>query len=165
MYWWTDYKDPNANVKGVGAMGMLKLSSYSGIPEIRRSYYNFNPYKSDNTLEWYSSGSRGNLGLATAAASFEGLSGSARVTTQGQYIKLYLPKANGYVFQGNQYVKTIGLSKVAHGVGVFSFWYGVATDGIASYNYVKNPTSNNKVHPGKAAVNTVFGITGTWEDY
>ncbi|MDR3026168.1 DUF6443 domain-containing protein [Chryseobacterium sp.] len=163
---WTYAMPPvelSGNKSGWAAQFRSHMDRYaSNVPEIRQSYYNFHPYQPDNKLDWYSSGSRANLGLATAAASFEGLSGSARITTQGQYIKLYLPRANGYVFQGNQYVKTIGLSKVAHGVGVFSFWYGVATDGIASYNYVKNPTSNNKVHPGKAAINTIFGIAGTW---
>ncbi|RTZ48473.1 RHS repeat-associated core domain-containing protein (plasmid) [Chryseobacterium arthrosphaerae] len=63
LMWWTNYDDPDPNVKGIGMLSMLKLSSYSDIPEIRQSYYNFNPYKPDNTPEWYGFGGRANWGL------------------------------------------------------------------------------------------------------
>ncbi|UKB85374.1 hypothetical protein LF887_07040 [Chryseobacterium sp. MEBOG06] len=160
MYWWTTYKDPNTGVKGIGVLEMLNLRSYSGMPEIRQSYHNFNPYKPDNTPEWYGFGGRANWVLATAAASLENFAGEARVTTTGSSIKLYRPNANGNVFIKNAYTKTIGLSKIGQGLGKYSFYLGVAMDVYGVKTFYEDPTSPNAVHPGKAGLNTVMGYVG-----
>ena len=162
LKWWTDYDDPNEGVIGIGALGMLKLSN-SSIPEIRRSYYNFNPYRSDNTPEWYSFGGRANWGLGAGAVALNKLSGQNRITSVGSSIKLYRPNANGNIFIKNQYVKTIGLSRVGTLLGYGSYGLGLVMDVRGVYNYYDNPNSSNVVHPAKAGLNTVmstYGLTG-----
>lgn len=159
MSWWTGGAAGDANTSQEMIAHMLNLNR-SGVPEIRQSYYNFNPYRPDNTPEWYSFGGRGNWGIATGAASLEHFSGQARVTTTGSSIKLYRPNANGNVFIKNAYTKTTGLSKIGSSIGTASFFLGVAFDGIGVLNYMNDPSSSNSVHPNKAALNTVMGYVG-----
>nr|WP_315031170.1 DUF6443 domain-containing protein [uncultured Chryseobacterium sp.] len=161
---WTNTLPPidlKGNKSGWAAQFRNHMEKYaSNIPEIRQSYYNFNPYKPDNTPEWYGFGGRANWGIATAAASLENFSGSARVTTYGSSLKLYRPNINGNVFIKNQYTRTMGISRIGTSIGTASFFLGVAFDGIGVLNYVDNPNSLNAVHPGKAGFNTVMGYIG-----
>ncbi|MCS4300649.1 RHS repeat-associated protein [Chryseobacterium sp. BIGb0232] len=159
--WWTGGAEGNANTAQEMVAHMLNLNG-SDVPEIRQSYYNFNPYKPDNTPEWYSTGGRGNWGLGVVGTAVEKISGEARVTSVGSTIKLYRPNANGNVFIKNAYTKTIGLKGVGEMVGKGSFWLGVAMDARGVYNYYYNPESTNKVHPAKAGLNTAIGAYGTW---
>ncbi|BAP32514.1 RHS repeat-associated core domain protein-containing protein [Chryseobacterium sp. StRB126] len=57
-------------------------------------------------------------------------------------------------------ISTFG--KIGKGVGAGSFYLGVIFDGIGTLNYMDNPNSSNSVHPGKATLNTVFGVVGNW---
>jgi len=83
LRWWTD--TPNTSdefgnfVFGVGHFNMLKLKG----PEIRQSYHNFNPYKTDNTLEWYSFGGRANVGLGSMGVGLANFSGKLELLLQG----------------------------------------------------------------------------------
>ncbi|BAP32523.1 Yd repeat protein [Chryseobacterium sp. StRB126] len=138
----------------------LQDTSTPNIPEIRRSYKDFYPYRPDNTIEWYGFGGRANWGIATAAASVENLSGQVRVTTYGSSLKLYRPNANGNVFIKNQYTRTMGLSKIGNLAGKASFGLGVGMDAWGVKTYYQDPTSPNAVHPGKAGFNTIMGYVG-----
>ncbi|WP_317043224.1 RHS repeat-associated core domain-containing protein [Chryseobacterium vrystaatense] len=162
LTYWTRGAAQNGNTLEEMVGHMLNLSSSDGA-EIRQSYHNFNPYKPDNTPEWYAFGGRSNFGIASAATGLDALAGEARVTTHGPSIKVYRPNANGNVFIKNQHVKTIGIGTIASRLGIFSFGLGLAMDlrGVQIYN--NDPTSPNAVHPAKAALNTVmsaYGLTG-----
>ena len=147
------------NGGGISAPGLHNTPAPS-IPEIKQSYHNFNPYKPDNTPEWYAFGGRANWGIATAAASVENLSGQVRVTTYGSALKLYRPNANGNVFIKNQYTRTMGLSKIGNLAGKASFGLGVGMDAWGVKTYYQDPTSPNAVHLGKASFNTIMGYVG-----
>lgn len=149
----------NCLVCNIGG-GIIAPRIILNIPEIKRSYYNFNPYRSDNTPEWYGFGGRANWGLGTAAASLDNFSGSTRVTTTGSSIKIYRRNSKGNVFIKNKYVKTMGISKIGASIGTASFFLGVAFDGLGVINYINNPTSPNAVDPRKATLNTVMGYVG-----
>ncbi|KFF03862.1 hypothetical protein IX38_10665 [Chryseobacterium luteum] len=138
----------------------LQNTPAPSIPEIKQSYHNFNPYKPDNTPEWYAFGGRANWGLATAAAGVENFSGQARITTYGSSLKIYTPTAKGHIFIKNQYTRTTSISKIGKGLGTASFLLGVGLDGMGVLNYMDNPSSSNAVHPGKAGFNTAMGYLG-----
>lgn len=138
---------------------MLKRSS-SIVPQIKQSYRNFNPYRPDNTPEWYAFGGRANYGIGAAAVGLANFSGQTRITTTGSSIKLYRPNANGNVFIRNAYTKTMGLRQIGTLVGYGSFGLGLTMDAIGVYNYYNNPESTNKVHPAKAGLNTTIGAYG-----
>ncbi|KQT28491.1 hypothetical protein ASG22_20020 [Chryseobacterium sp. Leaf405] len=55
---------------------------------------------------------------------------------------------------------TSSLAKWGGIAGKVSFGVGVFMDGIGVYNYYNNPNSKNKVHPGKAGLNTTIGAYG-----
>ncbi|MGN7758994.1 hypothetical protein ACTJIV_16095, partial [Chryseobacterium sp. 22532] len=161
LSYWTGGAAGYGNTLQEAVAHMINLSNSDG-PEIRQSYHNFNPYIADNIPEWYAFGGRANWGFGAAALGLEKLSGQTRVTSVGQSIKLYRPNINGNVFIKNQYVKTIGLSKVGNLLGKASFWAGAAMDAKGAYNYYYNPTSSNVVHPAKAGLNTAVGAYATW---
>ncbi|WP_454046224.1 hypothetical protein [Chryseobacterium sp. Marseille-Q8038] len=50
--------------------------------------------------------------------------------------------------------------KIGSAVGKYSFFLGVAFDGVGVINYAANPNSPNAVDPKKAGLNTVMGYLG-----
>ena len=111
--------------------------------------------------DWYSKDSKLNFYLGTGATILEKGSGASRVGTN---FSLYTATQTGRVFQGNQFVETIGVGKVGGLLGKASFGLGVAMDVRGMLIYRNNPNSPNAVHPAKAGLNTVMGAYGVWAD-
>jgi len=91
------------------------------------------------------------VGLGASALEIGGIG-----ITVGNNFKFY---RTGW--HGNQYVSTIGLSKIGRIAGWATFGLGTALDayGLRNY-YVYGPNSENAVSPKKAGTNLGFGIYG-----
>nr|WP_238592918.1 hypothetical protein [Chryseobacterium kwangjuense] len=149
LKWWTDYDDPDSNVKGIGELQILKLAESSN---------------------WYGLGGKGNWLLGTAAALGDVKGGLNAERMYGQGIRRGL--SGNYTLTGRNLRlfgkapmtnATIPVSKVGKWAGIAgtaSFFLGVAFDGIGVLNYMDNPNSPNSVHPSKAGLNTVMGYVG-----
>jgi len=111
------------------------------------------------SVSWYESGGKANWTFGTTATGFELFSGISRL---GSNFKFYSETSSGRVFQGNQYVKTMGVSKIANLAGKVSLGVGVALDAFGVANYYDDPNSTNSVHPGKAILNTGVGVFGLY---
>ncbi|MCQ4142604.1 RHS repeat-associated core domain-containing protein, partial [Chryseobacterium sp. EO14] len=101
-----------------------------------------------------------NFGNVATGAVVEQSSGIARV---GSNYRLYTATQTGRVFYGNQYVKTIGVSKIGTGIGIGGALIGLGLDTYGVVQYTKNPASPEAVTPTKAATNTgmsAWGIFG-----
>lgn len=56
-------------------------------------------------------------------------------------------------------ITTYRFAQVGRFLGYSSFVLGVAVDGVGMYNWAKNPSSPNAVHPAKAGLNFVMGAS------
>jgi len=63
----------------------------------------------------------------------EGLTKTEKTRISNKNLKLYFEKPNGYVFYGNQYVKTYSLKKIGEQLGDILKWVGVGFDAIEIY--------------------------------
>lgn len=63
----------------------------------------------------------------------EGLTKTEKTRISNKNLKLYFEKRNGYVFYGNQYVKTYSLKKIGEQLGDILKWVGVGFDAIEIY--------------------------------
>lgn len=63
----------------------------------------------------------------------EGLENSNKTRISNKNLKLYFEKSNGYVFYGNQYVKTYSLKEIGERLGGILKWVGVGFDAIEIY--------------------------------
>ncbi|MCL8537391.1 hypothetical protein M9991_11020 [Chryseobacterium gallinarum] len=114
--------------------------------------------------EWYSTGGQANWFFGAVATAVEKTTGSFRLTNGAYNGSAFSPKYYASAWRGGSRAKitTYNIGKVGGVLGKVSFWGGVIMDARGTYNYYYNPTSNNKVHPAKAGLNTAVGAFGTW---
>ncbi|PTT24023.1 hypothetical protein DBR28_18655 [Chryseobacterium sp. HMWF028] len=144
--WWTDYDDPDADVKGIGELHMLKSAQGS----------------LDFMDKWYDTGSKVNWLFSSIAAGIGNTAGSFRLTNGAYNGSAWSPKYYSSAWRGGSRAKisTYNISRIGGILGKASFVAGLTMDGIGVYNYYNNPSSDNKVHPAKAGLNTTMGAYG-----
>ena len=89
----------------------------------------------------------------------ENFSGISRV---GSDWSLRTATSTGRVFTGNQYVKTMSLSKLGRAFGIAGGAAGMIYDSAGLYNYAAKNNSKNSVSPGKFAVDGIMTVAGIW---
>ena len=143
--WWTDYDDPDANVKGIGELHMLK-------------------FVEDISNDWYSLAGKGNWFFGTAGV----LSGTAGVIDSHHMYSQGVRRgiSGNYQLTGrnlSQFGKmamtdaTIPVSKIARvakTVGHASFALGFTVDLVG--------VTTGEISTGKFLLNTGFGAAGNW---
>ena len=144
LKWWTDYDDPDASVKGIGALGMLKL-------------------KENAVTDWYGPGGKGNWFLGTSATAIGYVEGSFRLTNGAYNGNAFSPKyyPSGWLGGSRARISTYSIGKIAKGLGRASVAIGFAMDAKGVQIYNSDPTSSNAVHPNKAILNTIMGVVGS----
>jgi len=91
-----------------------------------------------------------NFGLTASTA--ETFSGISRL---GSNLRIYSATESGGVFLANQFVKTIGIAKVAKGVGIAGALVG---EGFDAYGYFNGTVTGAKF--GMDSGVSAFGLTG-----
>ena len=121
---------------------------YSGF-----NYYNLSVlhYK---TVRWYETGSRLNWLASSIGTGIENFGSRFYIGTARPDAPINI-MGNKFYGNGRTYLKP---NYVAGVIGKASFGAALAMDVVGAYNYYRNPTSNNQVHPTKAGVNTAIGL-------
>lgn len=119
---------------------------------------------------WYETGGRANWCLGTTASLMEFKGGInvidmyARGVRNGLNGNYQLTGRNLNLFRNAAMTsRTAPISRLVRFGKLFgraSFVGGIIIDGVASYNYLYNPSSKNSVHPAKAILNTGMGWLG-----
>jgi hypothetical protein len=143
LRWWTDYEDPDLNVKGIGSLGMLKL-------------------KGNASTDWYGPGGKGNWFFGTSATAAGYVEGSFRLTNGAYNGNAWSPKYYPSAWRGGSRarISTYNIGKIGKTLGKYSFYLGVAMDVYGVKTFYEDPDSPNAVDPKKATLNTVMGYIG-----
>jgi RHS repeat-associated protein len=97
------------------------------------------------------------FGVETTA--LENFAGKAQL---GNGLKVYLPKASGRVFMGNQHGNTLGITKTAKVLGIIGVVVSTAIDGVGLYNNLFPTPENhdNRLSGAKFETNALFNGMG-----
>ncbi|MCC3215899.1 hypothetical protein LIV57_11550 [Chryseobacterium sp. X308] len=151
MSWWTGGAEGDANTAQEMVAHLLKLGENA----------------SNN---WYGLAGKGNwfFGIAGSVSLLQGSLNSERMYAQGirrGITSNYVLKGRNLSLFGKMPVTDASLpiakmTKIGSAIGKYSFFLGVAFDGIGVINYATNPNSTNAVDPRKAGLNTLMGYIG-----
>ncbi|UKB85372.1 hypothetical protein LF887_07030 [Chryseobacterium sp. MEBOG06] len=125
LRWWTDYDDPDTNVKGVGALGFLKFKE--------NNYDYWGILNNASTAQSYATNGIG-LTLGTTAQVSNDLVDAGKMIKTSNIFKTYnLYRSNGYL-NGNKYIsgaKFLKNVKAINAVNSSKVVKGVAYAGLA----------------------------------
>jgi len=109
-----------------------------------------------NTPEYIKTAGDINGTVGVGVSVVENTAGISRV---GSNLKVYTATQTGRVFYGNQYVSTVGITKVAKILGPVGLAIGTGIDAVGVNNYYTNGEGTpNSVHPAKAGLNLGVGV-------